>query len=204
MGTEQRPPRNTWTLWRECIAAQESARQMQGTKLHMFGLTCKINTPRDKEIQRMLFYFLDSLSGTLSFELSLQVGEYGSPSYYLKYDHITGGLDISGVNFVSYLQEEESRTAKIISMLNRLSAQPISHVRLRECICHMPDFFRVFRYPTLAKFTLHDVTFDTHNFDCNIWSSLLAQLSRITNLKYLELSQCQYEIERERRGCRPG
>jgi hypothetical protein len=198
-----------WPLRRDCAelmesfqvvlqAAQESACQMQGTKLHMFGLTYKPNTPHDREIQSMLFYFLDSLSGILSFELSFQVGEYGSPSYYLKYDHVTGGLDISGVNFVSYPLDDDYVNMRIVSMLNRLSAQPISYVRLRDSICHMSDFFRVFCYPTLAKFTMHDVTLDTDNFDCNLWSSLLSQLARTTNLKYLELSECQYEIDWER------
>jgi hypothetical protein len=198
--------RKTWPAWRECTelvesfqvvlqAAQQSGCDIQGTKLHVFDLTFKISTPHDREIQRMMLYFLDSLSGTLSFELSLQVGERGSPDYYLKYDHSTGELDISGVDFPPYLQDDECVSTIIASMLDRLSAQPISSVRLKESICYMSDFFRLFCYPTLKKLLMHDVTFDTDRFDCNLWSSVLGHLARTTELKYLELSHCQYEIE---------
>jgi hypothetical protein len=170
-------------------AAQESTCQIEGTKLYVLRMAYA-SAPEDIEVQNMIRRFLDSLSATLSFELSLDKAESSTPQHYLKYDHNTGELDLSGHVFERY-PSNEFPDADVARMLVRLSIHPVS-LRLTEVDFDGPDFLIALCGPTLERLTLHDVTLHSEHFDTNFWSSFLDHLFRTTHLKYLEISLCQY------------
>ena len=169
-------------------AAQEADCQIVGTKLLVFGMYYNYITPDDEEEPDRMRHFFDSLSNTLSFEFRLGIGVSCPPEHRATYNHQTGELDVSGLD----LQSENSPNTDIARMLTRLSTKPMKQIRLSISEFENTDFLMQFCGPTLEKLTLHDVIFHTDHFSTNLWSSFLHQLSRSTNLKYLELSQCQY------------
>jgi len=173
-------------------AAQEADCQIEGTVLRVSTMSYPYATSSDeeREEQDRMRHFFDSLSNNLSFEFSFGIREYCPSEYQAKYNHQTGELDVSGL----LLASDYSLNPDIARMLTRLSAKPMKRIRLSDIDLGDTDFLMRFCGPTLEKLTLHDVTFHTYHFDTNLWSSFLHQLSRTTNLKYLELSQCQYGI----------
>jgi hypothetical protein len=167
-------------------AARESGCQIEGTKLYVFNHTYSNFKPHLAEVEDMVLYVLRSLSGTSSFELSLETDGSGTPQYHLKYDHKTGELHLSGVEFESrqllHAFVENHHNVEVPHMLSRLLTRPMVQVTIKYSSVEDLDLLEMVCSPKLQKLTLQNVGFYSDNFDANLWSNFLHRLSRSTQL----------------------
>jgi hypothetical protein len=180
-------------------AARESGCQIEGTKLYVFNHTYCNFKPYPAEVEDMVLYIFRSLSGTSSFELSLETDSSGTPDYHLKYDHKTGELHLSGVDFESrqplHAFVENHHNVKVPHMLSRLLTRPMVQVTIKYSSVEDLDLLEMVCSPRLQRLTLQNVGLYAENFDANLWSSFLHRLSRSSQLRYLEITNCRYEFE---------
>ena len=80
-------------------------------------------------------------------------------------------------------------------MLSRLLTRPMVQVTIKYSSVEDLDLLEMVCSPRLQKLTLQNVGLYAENFDANLWSSFLHRLSRSSQLRYLEITNCRYEFE---------
>ncbi|KAH0371344.1 hypothetical protein KCU65_g1968, partial [Aureobasidium melanogenum] len=153
-------------------------------------------THHEREVLNMLHHLLGRLSGSLSFEVNLELTDARIPQYHLKYDRNTGELDLVGL-ILGLFTEPAQLVPDIEALLSRLSTRSVTQIKLRDCWFEKSDLPWMFGSQTLRKLTLCSVSFYTEHFDTNLWSSVLNQLARTTQLRHFEMSQCRYSFAEE-------
>ncbi|CAD0100017.1 unnamed protein product [Aureobasidium mustum] len=142
-----------------------------------------------EEVQALLQTYIIPLSKPLSLDLTTRSYFYGER---LEYDNKTGKLCMLTIPLHSFPDDECDAFPNVQPMLNWLKAFPITQIEVRKSLVASSDLLSIFCVPKLERLTLHNIQLHTGEFEVNFWSTFLLRLSRLTTLRYLEISFARY------------
>lgn len=174
-------------------ATQKSGCEIQGVKIELLGRILSDLRYRylKSDIDALMKRLVVSLSKPLSLDLSLESCKHVEQ---LKYDHKTGAMDLSGLEFGSRFL---NYTGHLGDVLSCLSASRMTVINIQDCRFDRSEHLKILFSSTLERLTLQTVFLETGHFERNLWSSLLAKLSGLKSLECFDIRHAIYHLERE-------